>query len=138
MEQNATAVRVRFKRVNNVVDLVDGFAILSRPRSPLLTINRPKIAILGCPLIPDFDTILLEPFGVGITIQEPDHLIDDALEMQFLRGQQWEAIFQVVAELTTKHAQRACPCAIAFLDAVPSTSASKSWYIFISDPLDLR
>lgn len=62
--------------------------------------------------------MLLEPFGVGVTVQEPNHLIDDALEMQLLGGEEREAIFQVVAELATKYTQRACAGAIAFLDAI--------------------
>lgn len=118
MEEDATAVRVRLQRIDDIVDLIDGFAVLGRPGRPLLTVDRAKVTVFSRPLIPDADTVLLEPFGVGVTVQEPDHLVDDALEMQLLGGEEREAILQVVAELATKDTQRACAGAIAFLDAI--------------------
>ena len=118
VEEDATAVRVRLERVDDVVDLIDGLAVLGRPGRPLLAVDRAEVTVFSCPLIPDADTMLLQPFGIRVTIQEPDHLVDDALEMQLLGGEQREAIFQVVAELATKDTQRACAGAIAFLDAI--------------------
>ncbi|MNH40023.1 hypothetical protein D3C79_1012740 [compost metagenome] len=86
MEENAAAIWVSLERLNHVIDLIDGSTILRWPRSPLLSINRPEIPLLRGPLIPNADTIFVEPFHVRIATEHPDQLIGNAFEMQLFGG----------------------------------------------------
>ncbi|MCY1450934.1 hypothetical protein D9M71_677750 [compost metagenome] len=118
MEKNPAAVRVVLQRIHDVVDLIDGTAILRRPGSPLRTIDGAKITTFGGPLVPDRHAVLIQPFDVGVTAQHPDEFVGDALEMQLLGRQQREAIGQVMAELPAEDSLGPGAGTVTFLEAV--------------------
>ena len=77
------------------------------PGTPLGTVDRPQLAVLVRPLVPDADVVLVQIGDVGITPQEPQQLVDDGAQMQFLGSDQREAFRQIETHLVTEHAQRA-------------------------------
>ena len=93
---------VGFKSVNQRFDLIDAAAVGSFPMTPLLTVNRPKIAIVVRPIIPDADLIFGEPFGIRVAVQKPQQFIDDGAQMQFLRRDQRKTMCQVETHLVAK------------------------------------
>ena len=59
--------------------------------------------------------MLLQIFYVGVTLQEPQQFVDDGLQMEFLRGEQWKTVVEVIARLGTEDADGAGTRAVAFL-----------------------
>jgi hypothetical protein len=70
------------------------------------------------PFIPDPYPVFFEVLNIGITLQEPEQLMDDAFGVHFFRGNQGESIFQVKPHLVPKHTQGASSSAVAFLSAL--------------------
>ena len=66
--------------------------------------------------------MLLQVFHVGVALQEPQQLVDDALQMQLLGGQEGETVLQVVAALRTKDADGTCSCAVTLLGTLSQDS----------------
>src|SRR4029077_12588869 len=81
-------------------------------------IDRPEVAVLVGPFVPDRDAVLVEIFDVGIAAQEPKQLIDDRLDVQLLGGDEREAALQVEAHLMAEDRQRTDAGAVAFFDAL--------------------
>src|SRR5258705_8263329 len=52
---HAPGIRVFLKLINNLRYLVDMATVWSRPRAPLVAVDRPQIAFRVCPFIPDSD-----------------------------------------------------------------------------------
>ena len=87
-------------------------AVSGRPGTPLEPVDGAELAMLVGPLVPDRDLVVVQIGDVRITPEEPQELVDNGTQMQFLGGYQWEARRQVEAHLITKHAERAGPGAI--------------------------
>lgn len=102
----AAAVGVGFDLLNEVRDLV-GRATGFRKTAPLVAVDGAKIAVLVGPFIPDADTVVLEIFDVRVAIKKPKQLMNDRLEVQLLRRDQWKPFAQVIAALHPKVRDRA-------------------------------
>ena len=53
-----------------------------------MTIDRPQVAALVGPIIPNAHAVLLQVFDVGVAGQEPKQLVYDRFQMQFLGREQ--------------------------------------------------
>src|SRR5690606_22742177 len=90
----------------------------SRPAAPLLAVHRTKVAVGIGPFVPDVDLVVLQVTDVGVAFQEPQQLMDDRAQVQFLGGDQRETLVEVKAHLPTEHAARAGTGAVGFLPAM--------------------
>jgi hypothetical protein len=62
--------------------------------------------------------MLLQVFHIRITLEKPEQLVDDRLQMEFLRGQQGEAVVEVIAALGAEDADGSCTRTVTFLGAL--------------------
>ena len=83
--------------LDDLRDLIDDVAIWRPPCPPLSPVDRPEITILGRPLIPDANPMLLEEPRVRIALEEPEELDGDPLEEHPLGRDQREATSQIKA-----------------------------------------
>ena len=111
-------VGVRADRLDDLRDLVDLAAVGSRPRAPLVAVDRAEVAELVGPLVPDRDAALLEPAHVGVSAQEPEQLADDRAQVQPLGRDDGEALGEVEAHLVAEHAAGAGTRAVGLVDAL--------------------
>jgi hypothetical protein len=75
----------------------------SFPRTPLLTVHGPEIAVSVSPLIPDGDLLIFEILNVGIAFKEPEELVYDRFKVNLLRRNKRKPVREVEPQLTTKH-----------------------------------
>src|SRR2546427_11978582 len=68
------------------------------PVPPLLSIDRPQVAILIRPLVPDGHLIFLQVANVSLAPQKPQQFVDDGTQVQFLRREQREMFLQRKAD----------------------------------------
>ena len=66
-----------FQAVNQSGNLVNGFAVVSRPAAPLRAVHGPQIPVFVGPFIPDADAIVFQKLDIGLPFQEPEQLIND-------------------------------------------------------------
>ena len=92
--------------------LVDGAAVVIGPRTPLVSIHGPEVAVLIGPLVPDGHLIIVEVLDVGVAAQEPEQFVNDAAQVQFLGGEQREAVGHVEPHLVAEDALRASARAV--------------------------
>ena len=71
-----------------------------------MSVNGSQIAVLVRPFVPDGHTVVAQECNVAVSPQEPEQLVDDGAQMQFLGSQQREAATQVEAHLIPEDAQR--------------------------------
>ena len=106
--KHSATIRISLYLIEYILNLIHNNAISILVKSlkgtPLLAIHRSELTILISPLIPDTHTMLLKILHVGIALQEPQKLIDDRLEMQFLCSEQRKTISKIKAHLISKHA----------------------------------
>ena len=62
--------------------------------------------------------MVLEVLDIGVAAQEPQQLVDDGAEVEFLGGEQGEAVLQGETHLVAEDAHRACAGAVQPLGAV--------------------
>jgi hypothetical protein len=62
---------------DDIRNLVDGLAIGAWPRSPLMAVNRAKVAIFIGPFIPNPHPMITQVANVGITGQKPQQFMDN-------------------------------------------------------------
>jgi hypothetical protein len=114
-DDEAAAVGVFPDLPDDVVELVDGAAVGGSPVAPLGAIDAAEIARLGIgPFVPDRDAPLLEPADVCFAADEPEELVDDALEVDLLGREQGKAFAQREAELSAEDGKRSGPGAVGF------------------------
>ena len=70
------------------------------------------------PFVPDPHAALLQPAGVGVAAQEPEQLVDDALQVHLLGGEQRETLLEVEAHLIAERRESAGAGAVVLSDAV--------------------
>src|SRR4029079_4850141 len=87
-------------------ELVDVARVRSRPRAPLVAVDRPEVARLVGPLVPDRDAVLVEPGHVRVAADEPEQLADDRGHVHLLRRHEREAVAQVEAHLVPEDRER--------------------------------
>ena len=101
----APAVRVVLDSVDELYDLVGMASAGVGPGPPLVAVNGTEVAVLVGPLIPDADPILLEVGDVGVALQEPQELVDDAAQVQLLGRQDGKTLRQVETHLVAEQAE---------------------------------
>ena len=69
-----------------------------------MAIDRAEVTVLVGPLVPDGDTVILEVLDVGVAGDEPEKLVDDGFEVNFLGGQKRETLGEVEAHLVAEDA----------------------------------
>ena len=114
----AAAVRVRAQVLDDLGDLVDMAAVRSRPRTPLVAVDRTQVAVGVGPLVPDRDAAVLEPLHVRVTAQEPQQLGEDRPGVDLLGGDQREALTEVEAHLVAEDRPGPGAGAVALLRAL--------------------
>src|SRR5687767_783706 len=117
-DYQAAGIRIALDHRRDMGDLIDGLAVLRRPRAPLPAVNRPEIAAGIGPLVPDPYAVVVEIFDVGVAGQEPQQFVDDRLQVELLGRRERKAMGEIKAHLMAEYGNRAGAGAIAFLDAV--------------------
>ena len=107
-------------------DLIDAAPVGRQPRAPLLAVDRPELAALVGPFIPDGDALLAQPGDIGVAAQEPQQLADDRAQVNALRRDQREALRQIEAQLLAEQRQRAGARAVALARAAVEDAAHRS------------
>ena len=110
----AAAVGLAANLVDDARDLVDGAAVGRAPVAPLRAIDAAEIALGIGPFVPDGDAVFLEPADVGVAAQEPEEFVDDRFEVDFLGGEQREAVAERKAGLRAEDGARAGAGAVGF------------------------
>jgi hypothetical protein len=95
-------------------DLIDDGAIESAPGPPLRAIDSPEVAVFIGPLVPDRDFVFTEIADVGVTLEEPQQLVDDRAEVEFFSGEQRKSFAQIKPFLSAKDRNRASAGAVGF------------------------
>ena len=98
-DDEAAAVGVFADLGDDLVDLVDGAAIGGFPGAPLGAVNGAEIALGVGPLVPDGNAVLLEPADIGIAAEEPEELVDDGFQVEFLGRQEGKGVAEAEAGL---------------------------------------
>lgn len=75
----------------------------------MVAIDRPQVAVLVRPFVPDGNLVVLKVADVGVALQEPQQLMDDGAQMQFLGGQTGKALGQVEPHLVAENRDRPGP-----------------------------
>ena len=78
----AARIGIGLDAFDQVPDLIDGRAARIGPGSPLPAVDRPEIAALVGPFVPDRHAVVMQILDVGVALQEPQQLIDDRPQMQ--------------------------------------------------------
>ena len=91
--------------IDRGTDLIDAAAVGGGPGSPLDTVDRPELAVGIGPVVPDTNAVLLQIADVALSRKEPQQLVEDRAGVQFLGGQEGEAIGQIEAHLVPEDAQ---------------------------------
>ena len=112
---HTSGVRVMLDLIKHILYLVDGAPVIVGPRTPLVPIHRTQLAILVGPFVPYSHPVFLQVVHIRVALQKPQQFIDDRLQVQLLRRQQREALFQVKPHLVSEYALRARPCAVTLL-----------------------
>ena len=84
--------------------LVDVLAARRRPGPPLHAVHRSQFAGGIRPLVPDRDSLLLQPPHIRLAAEEPQQLVGHRLEVHPLRGDQREPLRQVEPQLPPEDA----------------------------------
>ena len=69
--------------------------------------RRTEFAAFIGPLVPDAHAIFLKVGDIGVALQEPQQLVDDRAQVELFGGQAWEALTEIVANLTAEDGVRA-------------------------------
>ena len=117
-DDDPAGVRVVFQLVHHRADLVDMAAVRRRPGTPLFAVDRPQVAILIRPLVPDGDVVLMQIGDVGVALQEPQQFVDDRTQMAALGRHQRETFLQVKAHLVAENGDGAGTGTVVFLGAL--------------------
>ena len=81
-------------------------------------VDRPEIAVLVGPFVPDGDAVLVQIVDVGVAAQKPEQLVDDGFEVELLGREQRKAGGKIEPDLMAEDRARADAGAVAFFDAL--------------------
>ena len=95
----AAAVGILLEIGDDAGDLVDLTPLGGAPPAPLRTVDGTEVAVGIGPLVPDGDAVFPEVADVGVPFEEPEQLVDDGAEVEFLGGEQGEALREIEAFL---------------------------------------
>ena len=108
----ATGIRVGLDLLHQLGDLIGVGAVGIGPTAPLVAVDGTEVAVFIGPFVPDADPILLEVGNVGVALQEPQELVDDAAQVQLFGGQNGKPFGEIEPHLMTEQAEGAGPCAV--------------------------
>ena len=115
---HAARIGVVTDQVEHIGDLVDRAVRIvrrrRRPATPLRAVDRPQIAVLVGPFVPNVHVVLLQPTYVRGAFEEPQQLVGQAFEEHRLRGEQWEAVFEIETHLLAEQGNSARARAVGF------------------------
>ena len=98
--------------------MVDVRAVGAAPRAPLVTVDGSQLTIFTSPLVPDAYFVVVEILNVSIASEEPKQFVYDRTEMEFLGGEEREAVVEMETHLIAKSAQRTGARPVVFGDTV--------------------
>ena len=116
--EQAARVGVALYLVDKLCYLVDAVAVGTAPRAPLLAVHGSEVAVGVGPLVPDGNTVVVQVLYVGVAFQEPQQLVDNGAQVQFLSGEQRETLVEVETHLVAEHAAGARARAVHLVGAV--------------------
>ena len=105
--QVAARIGIVLEAVDQILDLVDVPAIGGRPAAPLVAVNRTQVTVLVGPLVPDGHLVVVQVLDVRVALQEPQQLMNNRAQVQFLCGKARKPLRKVVTALAAKHGARA-------------------------------
>src|SRR3954469_1222598 len=114
----AAGVGAAAQVLDQALDLVDLATVGGAPVAPLVAVDRAEVAAFIGPFVPDGDAALLEPLDVGVAAQEPEELVDDALQVQLLGREHREALAQSEAQLPAEDREGAGTGSVCLARAV--------------------
>ena len=88
-------IRIVLETVDEVRNLVDVSAIGSRPAAPLMAIDRAQVAVFVGPFVPNRDLVVVQILDIRIAFQEPQQLMNNAAQVEFLCRKAREAFGKV-------------------------------------------
>ena len=109
-------IRRAAQRVDDGRDLVDVTALSSRPRAPLVPVDRSEFTLGIGPFVPDGHAAFLQPVDVRRALQEPQKLDDHRPDVDLLGGDQREPVGEVEPHLVTEDTARAGAGPVGFVD----------------------
>lgn len=122
----AAAVGILFEILDDAGDLIDGASLRGAPIAPLRAVDRPEVAVRIGPLVPDRDAVFLEVADVGVTLEEPEQLVNNGAEVQLLGGEQGKSLGQVEAFLRAENGERSRAGSVFFPRPVVEDEVEKS------------
>ncbi len=121
--------------LDHLADLVDAAAVCRRPGAPLVTVDGTEIAVLVGPFVPDRHLVLVQVADIGVTLQEPQQLVQDRAQVHLLGGDQRETRGQVEAHLVAEHADGTGPGTVFLANAVLAHVAHQVQVLFHCFPV---
>src|SRR5262249_40068469 len=118
-------VGITLQVLDHIGDLIDVCAAGHRPGTPLPPVDRPKLAVLVGPFVPDGYAVLVEITNIRRSLQEPEQLVDDRLDVQILGSDERKAVFEVEAHLRAEQTQRARAGAVPFAEPIMANPGEK-------------
>jgi len=91
----------------------------------LRPVHRAEVAGVVGPFVPDRHPVLAQVLHVGVAGEKPQELVHDGFEIEFLGGDEREALREVEAHLVAEHRQRAGAGAVGLLRAVGEDAFEK-------------
>ena len=122
---HASRVGIGLQCFHEIGNLIDVLSIGRGPTSPLHPIHGPQISIFLGPFVPDGDPALLKPQVAARTTQEPQQLLNDRSQVDFLGGHQGKPLVQIKAHLVAKNTARARTSAVFLVHPVGEHMAHK-------------
>ena len=78
---DAAGIRIAAQLFERHAHLIDAAPVGRQPGAPLLAVNRPQLAALIGPLVPDRDSLIAQPRDIGIAPEKPQQLVDDRAQV---------------------------------------------------------
>ncbi len=114
---DAAAVRLFSDEANGFGHLVVLDAVRSGPTAPLFPIHWAEVPVLIGPLVPDANAVVPEVANVGVSLQEPQQLVNNRRDVNALCGHERKAFAEVETHLMAEDAQGARARPVFLLDA---------------------
>ena len=111
----APRIRVVLEAAHQLGDLVHDAAVGGFPAPPLFTVDRPEVAVLVSPFVPDADAVFLQVSDVGVALQEPQQFMNDGFQMQLFGRHHRKAAREVEAHLPAENGAGAGAGAVGFV-----------------------
>ena len=83
-----------------------------------MTVNRTQVAIFIGPFVPNRNLVIVQVLDIRIALQEPQQLVNDAAQVEFLGREAREALGKVKASLAAKHRTSAGASAVRTVHTV--------------------